>query len=224
MGLVAARDRVAGGPPRLSKGGFEYWSRSYLDPVWTHYIRSPVRVWSQDGIDEETLAALAEQRFGELRRPVPDPVGERLQLRGELDAALIHLRQVHGSYLDADWRREHRGGATPNTNSGKPSKATSTSSAPPMQRRTNGQPLTGSAGRLHPVRCHARSSSAWCLTGRCAIGFCGCLRDSATWVWRMRRGWLMTEAASDLAKGLAAGTSQVGACVAAAGRIEGRFA
>ena len=94
---------------RLSKGGFEYWWRSYLDPAWNHYIHSPVRIWSQDGIEEETLDALAERRFGELRRIVPDPVDERLQLRDDLDAALRHLRQVHGSYWDTDWRREHRG-------------------------------------------------------------------------------------------------------------------
>jgi hypothetical protein len=43
------------------------------------------------------------------RRVVPDPVDERLQLRDDLDAALLHLRQVHGSYWDPDWRREHRG-------------------------------------------------------------------------------------------------------------------
>jgi len=77
--------------------------------VQNHYIRSPVRIWSQDGIEEETLAALAERRFGELPRVVPDPVDQRLQLRDDLDAALLHLRQVHGSYWDADWRREHRG-------------------------------------------------------------------------------------------------------------------
>jgi hypothetical protein len=94
---------------RLSKGGYEYWWRSYLDPVWNHHVRSPVRIWSQDGIDEQTLDALAERRFGELRRLVPDPVDERLQLRDDLDAALHHLRQVHQSYWDQDWRREHRG-------------------------------------------------------------------------------------------------------------------
>jgi hypothetical protein len=55
------------------------------------------------------LEALAAGRFGELRRVVPEPVDERLQLRDDLDAALRHLRQVHGSYWDADWRREHRG-------------------------------------------------------------------------------------------------------------------
>jgi hypothetical protein len=94
---------------RLSKGGYEYWWRSYLDPVWNHYIRSPVRIWSRAGIDEQALDALTERRFDELQRVVPDPVDERLQLRDDLDAALHHLRQVHESYWDADWRREHRG-------------------------------------------------------------------------------------------------------------------
>ncbi len=28
---------------RLSKGGFLYFWRSYLDPIWNHYIRGPVR-------------------------------------------------------------------------------------------------------------------------------------------------------------------------------------
>src|SRR5215467_2445086 len=28
---------------RLSKGGFEYWWRSHLDPVSNHYIQGPVR-------------------------------------------------------------------------------------------------------------------------------------------------------------------------------------
>lgn len=29
---------------RLSKGGFMYFWRSYLDPIWNHYIRGPVRL------------------------------------------------------------------------------------------------------------------------------------------------------------------------------------
>ena len=95
---------------RLSKGGFGYFWRSYLDPVWNHYIRSPVRIWSsQDGIDQDTLTALAARRFAELRRLTPDPVDERLQVRDDLDIALRHLRDVHGSYWDQKWRREHRG-------------------------------------------------------------------------------------------------------------------
>ena len=112
---------------RLSKGGFEYWWRSYLDPVWNHYIRSPVRIWSQDGIEEETLDALAERRFGDLRRVVPDPWTNGCNCATTY-AALRHLRQVHGSYWDADWRREHRGmGRYPEHELWKPSKATSTS-------------------------------------------------------------------------------------------------
>jgi len=89
-------------------GPAEIW-RSYLDPVWNHYIRSPVRIWSQDGIDEGTLEALAARRFSELRRLTPDPVDERLQVRDDLDAALSRLREVHASYWDQKWRREHRG-------------------------------------------------------------------------------------------------------------------
>jgi len=94
---------------RLSKGGYEYWWRSYLDPVWNHYIRSPVRIWSQDGIDEDALGALADRRFSELRRLTPDPVDVSLQLRDDLDAALSHLRDVHRSYWEEQWRRDHRG-------------------------------------------------------------------------------------------------------------------
>lgn len=94
---------------RLSKGGFEYYWRSYLDPVWNHYIRSPVRIWSQDGIDGGTLAALAARRFPELRRLTADPADERLQVRDDLEVALRHLRDVHGSHWDQTWRREHRG-------------------------------------------------------------------------------------------------------------------
>jgi len=63
---------------RLSKGGYEYWWRSYLDPVWNHYIQGPVRIWSRAGIEEATLDALAERRFADLRRLVPDPVDQRL--------------------------------------------------------------------------------------------------------------------------------------------------
>jgi hypothetical protein len=60
---------------RLSKGGFLYFWRSYLDPAWNHYIRGPVRVWSVDGgPDEQALAALEARDFGSLNRLVPDPV------------------------------------------------------------------------------------------------------------------------------------------------------
>ncbi len=95
---------------RLSKGGFLYFWRSYLDPAWNHYIRGPVRIWSvDDGPDEQALAALEARDSGSLNRLVPDPVDERLQLRDDLDAALAHLREVRDKYWDHDWRRERRG-------------------------------------------------------------------------------------------------------------------
>lgn len=55
-----------------------YFWRSYLDPVWNHYIRGPVRVWSVDGgPDEHALAALEARDFGLLHRLIPEPVDER---------------------------------------------------------------------------------------------------------------------------------------------------
>jgi len=95
---------------RLSKGGFVYFWRSYLDPVWNHHIRGPVRIWSVDGgSDEQALATLEARDFGSLNRLVPEPADERLQLREDLEAALAHLREVRDKYWDRDWRREHRG-------------------------------------------------------------------------------------------------------------------
>jgi hypothetical protein len=96
---------------RLSTSGFLYVWRSYLDPVWNHHIRGPVRIWSLDaGPDKQALAALEARDFGSLQRLIPEPVDERLQLREDLDTALAHLREVRDKYWDRDWRREHRGG------------------------------------------------------------------------------------------------------------------
>ena len=95
---------------RLSKGGFMYLWRSHLDPVWNHYIRGPVRIWSVDGgPDEQALAALEARDFGSLKRLIPESADERLQLREDLGATLAHLREVRDKYWDHDWRREHRG-------------------------------------------------------------------------------------------------------------------
>lgn len=93
---------------RLSKGGYLYFWRSHLTPVWNHHIQGPVRFWSQKGADEAVLNALAERRFGELPRQEPDEEARKKQLGAELESALSHLRSVHGSYWDRDWRREHR--------------------------------------------------------------------------------------------------------------------
>ncbi|TMR90315.1 DUF7711 family protein [Nonomuraea basaltis] len=94
----------------LDKGGVAYWWRSHQDPVWNHFIRRPVRFWSLDGPEKTVLDALAERRFDLLRRVAPDAEEGPAHVAGELQAALDHLRAVHGSYWDRRWRREHRGG------------------------------------------------------------------------------------------------------------------
>jgi hypothetical protein len=94
---------------RLSKGGFQYFWRSYLDPAWNHYIRGPVRFWSHDGPDEAVFTALSERRFGSLRRLIPEPEVEHEQVEAELDKALRRLRTIRDAYWDRDWRREHSG-------------------------------------------------------------------------------------------------------------------
>jgi hypothetical protein len=87
-----------------------YVWRSHLDPIWNHYIRGPVRIWSVDGgPDEQALAALEARDFGSLKWLIPESADERLQLREDLSAALAHLRKVRGKYWEHDWRREHRG-------------------------------------------------------------------------------------------------------------------
>jgi hypothetical protein len=95
---------------RLSKGGFMYFWRSYLDPIWNHCIRGPARIWSADGgPDELALMALEARDLGSLKRLIPESADEQLQLQGDLGAALAHLREVRGKYGDHGWRREHRG-------------------------------------------------------------------------------------------------------------------
>jgi hypothetical protein len=94
---------------RLDKGGFAYWWRSHLSPVPNHRISAPVRFWSQEGPDEAVLQALVDRRFDDLPRLAPSPQAQREYLAEDLAAALSHLRAVHASYWDHDWRREHRG-------------------------------------------------------------------------------------------------------------------
>lgn len=91
------------------------WSwRPVLWPVWNHEVRGPVRFWSLDGPDEQTLAALDQRRLGELRRLVPGPAEELEQLEEELASSRAHLKQVTDAYWEREWRREHKGvGADP---------------------------------------------------------------------------------------------------------------
>jgi hypothetical protein len=94
---------------RLDKGGIAYRWRSAMDPVSNHFIRDPIRFWSLEGTEKAVLDALAGRRFDLLSGAVPGAGEVRAQVAGELETALEHLRDVHRSYWDRRWRREHRG-------------------------------------------------------------------------------------------------------------------
>lgn len=95
---------------RLSKGGYAYFWRSHRGPVQNHHIRCPVRIWSSAaGAEHGVLRALEERRFGELPRLAMSVEDEREQWVDDLEAALRHLRAVHASYWDPQWRSENRG-------------------------------------------------------------------------------------------------------------------
>jgi hypothetical protein len=118
---------------RLSKGGFMYFWRSCLDPIWNHYIRGPVRIWSvDDGPDEQALTALEARDFESLKRLIPEPADERLHLRADLGAALAHLREVRDKYwIIAGGAGTVAPAATRRTNCGMRSRAISTCLMPP---------------------------------------------------------------------------------------------
>jgi hypothetical protein len=95
---------------RLDQGGIAYWWRSSREPVANHRIHRPVRFWSLDGIDGGVLEALRERRLGALYSAEAPRGQQRVAgVAEELEAALEHLRAVHGAYWDRQWRREHRG-------------------------------------------------------------------------------------------------------------------
>jgi hypothetical protein len=125
---------------RLDKVPVERAWRAAARPVQNHVIRRPLRIWTSAGPDYESLEALAAGHAEQLRLPSPDPTEEATQYEQELTLSLTHLRSVRDRYWeDRDWRRTHRGrAATRRTTCGRPSTATSNSSAPHRQfRRTD---------------------------------------------------------------------------------------
>ena len=95
---------------RLDKVPVERVWRPADWPVWNHVIVGAVRFWSRaDGIDEDVMALLTEQRFGDLTGVGP-PNRERYleQLRVERDASRRHLHRVLDRYHDREWQRAHR--------------------------------------------------------------------------------------------------------------------
>ena len=105
----AAREALAS-LMRLDKVPVERVWRPADWPVWNHVIVGAVRFWSRaDGIDEDVMALLTQQRFGDLTGVGP-PNRERYleQLRVERDASRRHLHHVLDRYHDREWQRAHR--------------------------------------------------------------------------------------------------------------------
>jgi hypothetical protein len=95
---------------RLDKVPVERVWRPADWPVWNHVIVGAVRFWSRaDGIDEDVMALLTHQRFGDLTGVGP-PNRERYleQLRVERNASRRHLHHVLDRYHDREWQRAHR--------------------------------------------------------------------------------------------------------------------
>ena len=92
---------------RLDKVPVERVWRPADWPVWNHVIVGAIRFWSRaDGIDEDVMTLLTQQRFGELTDVGP-PNRERYleQLRVERNASQRHLHHVLDRYHDREWQR-----------------------------------------------------------------------------------------------------------------------
>lgn len=93
---------------RINRYPFECYWRPAAWPVWNHYIRDPVELWSIDKGATGAVEALAEGRFGALIRVLPSPAEEARQREVELAASESHLRNMLDRYWDQSWRRRYR--------------------------------------------------------------------------------------------------------------------
>lgn len=92
---------------RINRYPFEYYWRPAAWPVWNHYIRDPVELWSIAG-PSGALEALAERRFDALIRALPSSAEEARQREVELAVSEEHLRDMLDRYWDQGWRRAHK--------------------------------------------------------------------------------------------------------------------
>jgi hypothetical protein len=93
----------------LNKSAVAWFWRPSVWPVWNHYIKRPLRIWSLQGTETEALDALPAGDAETYRLPAPSPDAEAEQLREELAASRAHLRHVREHYWDREWRSEHKG-------------------------------------------------------------------------------------------------------------------
>jgi hypothetical protein len=97
---------------RLGKRPISWHNRPLTWPAWSASDRRVARFWSATyGLDEAVLEAV---RSGQPVKVV-EPTRQELvaQLGLELTVSSSHLRSILDSYWDHDWRREQRGGTSP---------------------------------------------------------------------------------------------------------------
>ena len=97
---------------RLGKRPIAWHNRPLAWPAWNVSDRRVTRFWSAtSGLDEAIVEAV---RCGE-PASVVEPSRQELvsQLRLELSVSSSHLRSVVDLYWDHDWRRDQRGGTSP---------------------------------------------------------------------------------------------------------------
>jgi hypothetical protein len=89
---------------RLPKNPIRPLWRSTHAPVWNHLIDRPALVWSaEDGVAEDTLAAVRDGRGEEVRTGAPDPADLHRRLQDELEISLDAMRRQTRVYEERRW-------------------------------------------------------------------------------------------------------------------------
>jgi hypothetical protein len=94
----------------LDKAPVDWCFRSSAAPIGNHRVDRPLRIWSRaEGVDEQSLAALAVGQAEALREPRPRPPVFKRHLREELAAAQARLGDIRDRYWQRAWRSDHHG-------------------------------------------------------------------------------------------------------------------
>ncbi len=89
---------------RLAQSPVLAWWRSAHAPVWNHRVERPALVWDgEQGLREDTLAALRAGRGEDFRLAAPQPAQLRDRLLAELAVSLAALRATTAGYEQRRW-------------------------------------------------------------------------------------------------------------------------
>lgn len=90
---------------RLAKNPIEPFWRSVRAPVWNHRIIRPVLIWDvDDGVAEESIAAIRNGQAESVRPPAPTEDELQARLDDELTVSRHALRARTDAYADRRWK------------------------------------------------------------------------------------------------------------------------